>query len=72
MFKGVQESVNLINTDLEIIFSSGLSSNCNYNIQLALSDIYSLMTEYKTNEKNVSSSMYKNLIYKTNSYLSIL
>jgi len=60
MFKGFQEGFNLINNDLEIIFSNGLDSNCNYNIKIALSDIHNLLTMYKNDQKTVSLSMLKN------------
>jgi len=60
MFKGFQEGFNLINNDLETIFSNGLDSNCNYNIKIALSDIHNLLTMYKNDQKNVSLSMLKN------------
>lgn len=59
MFKGFQEGFRLINDDLETIFNSDLDSNCNYNILLALSDIHSLMTEYKNKNKNEALSMLK-------------
>lgn len=48
-----------MNGDLETIFSNGLNSNCNYNVKLALSDIYNLMIEYKNEKKKVFSSMLK-------------
>ncbi|KAL4112919.1 hypothetical protein QTP88_016634 [Uroleucon formosanum] len=54
MFKGFQEGFILINNDLETIFSSGLDSNCNYYIKLALSDIHNLLTIYKNEQKNIS------------------
>lgn len=57
MFKGFLGGFCFISDDLEIIFSSGLDLNCNYNIKLALSDVYNLMTEYKNEKKNVSLSM---------------
>jgi len=60
MFKGFQEDIKLINNDLETIFSNGLDSNCNHNIKLALSDIHNLLTMYKNEQKNISSSMIKN------------
>jgi hypothetical protein len=59
MFKGFQESFRLIKYDLETIFNNDLDSNSNYNILLALSDIHSLMTEYKNKNKNNLSSMLK-------------
>jgi len=59
MFKGFKEGFNLINNDLEIIFSNGLDSNCNYNIKLTLSDIHNLMTEYKNEKKQIPSSTFK-------------
>lgn len=57
MFKGFLECFRFINDDLEIIFSNGLDSNCNYNMKLALSDIHNLMTEYKNEKKSVLLSM---------------
>lgn len=57
MFKGVQESFRLIKYDLDILFNNDLDSKCNYNILLALSDIHSLMTQYKS--KNNLPSMLK-------------
>lgn len=59
MFKGFQESFSLINDDLETILSNGLNSDYNYNLKLALSDIYNLMVNYKNEKKNVPSSMLK-------------
>lgn len=59
MFKGFKESFSLINDDLETILSNGLNSDCNYNLKLALSDIYNLMIYYKNEKKIISSSMLK-------------
>lgn len=61
MFKGFQEGFILINNDLETIFSSGLDSNCNYYIKLALSDIHNLLTMYKNEQKIISLSMLKTI-----------
>lgn len=61
MFKGFQEGFIFINNDLETIFSSGLDSNCNYYIKLALSDIHNLLTIYKNEQKNISLSMLKTI-----------
>lgn len=64
MFKGFQESFSLINDDLETILSNGSNSDCNYNLKLALSDIYDLMINYKNEKKSIPSSMFKtHLIY---------
>lgn len=57
MFKGFQDGFSFINDDLETIFSNGLDSKSNFNIKLALSDIYNLMNKYKNENKNVSLSM---------------
>lgn len=69
MFKEFQEGFGIMNGDLETIFSNGLNSTCNYNVKLALSDIYNLMIEYKNEKKKVFSSMFKILF---NNYLHIL
>lgn len=59
MFKEFQEGFSIMHDDLETIFNNGSNSNCNYNVKLALSDIYNLMIEYKNEKKKVVSSMFK-------------
>lgn len=63
MFRGFLDGFSHLNDDLETIFSSGLDSNCNYYMKLALSDIHKLMTKYKNEMKSVSLSMLKNNNY---------
>lgn len=58
MFKGFQDGFNIINDDLETIFSYGLDSKSNFNTKLALSDVYNLMNKYKNEHKNVSLSKF--------------
>ncbi|XP_050544596.1 uncharacterized protein LOC126907392 isoform X2 [Daktulosphaira vitifoliae] len=59
MFKDSTGSFNLIKDDLIVIFYNNLQANCNYNVKLALCDIYSLLKDYKNKSKLKSNDKIK-------------